>query len=199
MPLVGILLGRGWDGRRMLVFGFAVASLAFFGYSRMDLQSGTWDIFGYQINQGVGMAFIFVPLTTLTMAPIPKPDTGYATSLYSVMRNIGSSVGVSFVTNWVARRSQFHQSVLVAHVGPYSLRTEQMLAQSRAMLFNRGSDRVTAGRQSLGLLYRVVQQQAALLSFVEAFRIMGFLFLAIIPLIFLMRRAKRNAASEEAP
>jgi len=199
MPLVGILLGRGWDGRRMLVFGFAVASLAFFGYSRMDLQSGTWDIFGYQINQGVGMAFIFVPLTTLTMAPIPKPDTGYATSLYSVMRNIGSSVGVSFVTTWVARRSQFHQSVLVAHVGPYSLRTEQMLAQSRAMLFNRGSDRVTAGRQSLGLLYRVVQQQAALLSFVEAFRIMGFLFLAIIPLIFLMRRAKRNAASEEAP
>ena len=133
------------------------------------------------------------------MAPIPKPDTGYATSLYSVMRNIGSSVGVSFVTTWVARRSQFHQSVLVAHVTPYSLRTEQMLAQGRAMLFNRGSDWVTAGRQSLGLLYRVVQQQAALLSFVEAFRIMGFLFLAIIPLIFLMRRAKRNAASEEAP
>jgi len=199
MPLVGSLLGRGWDGRRMLVLGFAVASVAFFGYSRMDLQSGTWDIFGYQLNQGVGMAFIFVPLTTLAMGPIPKPDTGYATSLYSVMRNIGSSVGVSFVTTWVARRSQFHQSVLVGHVTPYSLRTEQMLAQSRAMLFYRGSDRVTAGRQSLGLLYGVVQQQAALLSFVEAFRIMGFLFLAIIPLIFLMRRAKRNAASEEAP
>ncbi|MGD0666069.1 MAG: DHA2 family efflux MFS transporter permease subunit [Bryobacteraceae bacterium] len=51
MPLVGSLLGRGWDGRRMLVFGFAVASLAFFGYSGMDLQSGTWDIFWYQINR----------------------------------------------------------------------------------------------------------------------------------------------------
>jgi len=199
MPLVGSLLSRGWDGRRMLVFGFAVASLAFFGYSRMDLQSGTWDIFSYQINQGVGMAFIFVPLTTLTMAPIPKPDTGYATSLYSVMRNIGSSVGISFVTTWVARRSQFHQSVLAAHVTPYSPRTEQMLAQGRAVLFNRGSDWVTAGHQSLGLLYRVVQQQAALLSFVEAFRIMGFLFLAIIPLIFLMRRARRNPASGKAP
>jgi DHA2 family multidrug resistance protein len=199
MPLVGSLLGKGWDGRRMLVFGFAVASAAFFGYSRMDLQSGTWDIFWYQINQGVGMAFIFVPLTTLTMAPIPKPDTGYATSLYSVMRNIGSSVGVSFVTTWVARRSQFHQSVLVAHVTPYSLRTEQMLAQGRTMFLNGGSDWVTAGRQSLSLLYRVVQQQAALLSFVEAFRIMGYLFLATIPLIFLMQRAKRNVASEEAP
>jgi DHA2 family multidrug resistance protein len=198
MPLVGSLLGRGWDGRRMLVFGFAVASLAFFGYSGMDLQSGTWDIFWYQINQGVGMAFIFVPLTVLTMAPIGMRDTGYATSLYSVTRNIGSSVGISFVTTWVARRSQFHQSVLVAHVTPYSLPLQQSLAQGRAMLFRHGSDWVTARRQSAGLLYGIVQQQAALLSFVEAFRIMGFLFLAIIPLVFLMRRAKRNAASKEA-
>jgi DHA2 family multidrug resistance protein len=199
MPLVGSLLGRGWDGRRMLVFGFVVASLAFFGYSRMDLQSGTWDIFWYQINQGVGMAFIFVPLTVLTMAPIAMQDTGYATSLYSVTRNIGSSMGISFVTTWVARRSQFHQSVLAAHVTPYNLAAQQTLAQGRAMFFHGGSDWVTAGRQSEGLLYRVVQQQAALLSFVEAFRIMGYLFLAIIPLVFFMRRVKRNAAAEHAP
>jgi DHA2 family multidrug resistance protein len=177
----------------MLIFGFVIASLAFFGYSHMSLQSGTWDILLHQINQGAGMAFVFVPLTTLTMDPIPKAETGYATSLYSVMRNIGSSVGISFVTTWVARRSQFHQSVLVAHVTPYSLQTEQMLAQSRAMFLNHGSDGVTAGRQSLGLLYRVVQQQAALLSFVEVFRIMGFLFLATVPLVLLMRKARQRS------
>jgi DHA2 family multidrug resistance protein len=199
MPLVGYLLGKGWDGRKMMVFGFAVASMAFFGYSHMNLQSGTWDILLHQINQGVGMAFVFVPLTVLTMGPIPQAETGYATSLYSVMRNVGSSVGVSFVTTFVARRSQFHQSVLVAHVTPYSLQTEQMLAQSRTMLSGRGSDWATAGRQSLGLLYGVVQQQAALLSFVEAFRIMGLLFLAVIPLIFLMRRVKRKRAAEQTP
>jgi len=81
MPLVGYLLGKGWDARKMLVFGFVVASMAFFGYSHMNLQSGTWDILWHQINQGMGMAFIFVPLTVLTMNPIPKADTGYATSL----------------------------------------------------------------------------------------------------------------------
>src|ERR1019366_7319416 len=59
MPLVGYLLGKGWDGRWMLVFGFVVASFAFFGYSRMNLQSGTWDIFWMQMNQGMGMSFIF--------------------------------------------------------------------------------------------------------------------------------------------
>jgi MFS transporter, DHA2 family, multidrug resistance protein len=190
MPLVGYLLGKGWDGRKMLVFGFVVASLAFFGYSYMDLQSGTWDIFLHQINQGVGMAFVFVPLTTLTMDPIPRAETGYATSLYSVVRNIGSSVGVSFVTTFVARRSQFHQSILAAQVTPSTLQVQQFVARSSEMFFRGGSDHSTATRQGLALLYGMVQQQAALLSFVEAFRVMGLLFLAIVPLVLLMRRAQ---------
>ncbi len=135
MPLVGYLLGKGWDGRKMLLFGFVVASMAFFGYSHMDLQSGTWDILWYQVNQGVGMAFVFVPLTTLTMDPIPKAETGYATSLYSVMRNVGSSVGISFVTTFVARRSQFHQSVLAAHLTPYSPQAQQFLKRTSEMFF----------------------------------------------------------------
>jgi len=196
MPLVGYLLAKNWDGRKMLVFGFVVASLAFFGYSHMDLQSGTWDILWHQINQGVGMAFVFVPLTTLTMDPIPKAETGFATSLYSVMRNIGSSVGVSFVTTFVARRSQFHQLVLAEHITPYSEGVQQMLGQASQRFFAAGSDHYTAGRQSLAMLYHMVQQQASLLSFMEAFRVMGFLFLAIIPLALLMRRAKnaRGAA-----
>ena len=190
MPLVGYLLGKGWDGRWMLVFGFFVSSIAFFGFSHMNLESGTWDILLHQINQGAGMAFVFVPFTILTMEPIPKAETGYATSLYSVMRNIGSSIGISFVTTWVARRSQFHQSILAAHVTPYDLRSREFLGQARGFLFRQGFDWSTAGHGGLGLLYGMLQQQAALISFVEAFRIMGFLFLATIPLVLLMRKAK---------
>jgi MFS family permease len=119
MPLVGYLLGKGWDGRWLLAFGFVVGGISLLGFSGMNLQSGTWDILVWQISQGLGMSFIFVPLTTLTMDPIPKRETGYATALYSVMRNIGSSVGISFVTTWLARRAQFNQSLLAAHVSPY--------------------------------------------------------------------------------
>ena len=140
MPVVGYLLGRGWDGRWMLVSGFVIASMAFFGYSRMNLDSGTWDLFWYQINQGIGMSLVFVPLTTLTMDPIPRQETGYATSLYSVMRNIGSSMGISFVTTLIARRSQFHQSVLAAHVTPYDLPLPQTLRQAQSLFFNGGRD-----------------------------------------------------------
>jgi DHA2 family multidrug resistance protein len=188
MPLVGYLLGKGWDGRWMVAAGFFVTSLAFFGYSTMNLDSGTWDILGHQINQGMGMAFVFVPLTTLTMAPIPRAETGYATSLYSVVRNIGSSMGVSFVTTWVARRSQFHQSLLVAHVTPGSPQAQQFLDRARQLFLQAGSDWTTATHRAQAELYAVVQQQASLLSFIEAFRLMGLLFLVVIPLVLLMRR-----------
>ncbi len=195
MPLVGYLLGKGWDGRKMVAFGFAVTSLAFFGYSRMTLDSGTWDIFWDQINQGVGMSFIFVPLTTLTMDPIPLTEMGYATSLYSVVRNIGSSMGISFVTTWVARRSQFHQTLLAAHVTALNPRAQQALAQLQQSVFQTHADPVTASRQALAALYAMVQQQAALLSYGEVFQLMGLLYLGVVPLVPLMRRARARAGA----
>jgi DHA2 family multidrug resistance protein len=192
MPLVGYLLGGKWDGRKMLAGGFIVAGLSFFGYSNMNLQSGTWDIFGDQVCQGVGTAFIFVPLTTLTMDPIPREQIGYATALYSVFRNIGSSVGISAVTTLVARWSQVHQNFLVAHVTPYNLQTREFLTQVPQYLRHAGVGSVRADQQSLRLLGGIVQQQSALLSFLDAFRIMGFAFLIVTPLIFLMRRAQTD-------
>ncbi|HWT82242.1 MAG TPA: DHA2 family efflux MFS transporter permease subunit, partial [Candidatus Methylomirabilis sp.] len=192
LPLVGYLLGKRWDGRWMLAAGLVVTSMAFFGFAHMTLESGTWDIFGYQITQGVGMAFMFVPLTTLTMAPIPKAETGYATSLYSVMRNIGASMGVSFVTTWIARRSQVHQTVLAAHVTPGEPLVQEYLARARQVFRQSGADWTTATRQAQAELYAVVQQQAALLSFVELFRLMGLLFLMALPLILLMRRVREK-------
>jgi DHA2 family multidrug resistance protein len=156
----------------------------------MDLDSGTWDILVHLLNQGAGLAFVFVPLTVLTMDPIPKQETGYATSLYSVMRNIGSSMGVSFVTTWIARRSQFNQSLLAAHVTDNSPFTRQALEQARGLFMRGGSDPATASRRALAMLYGLVQQQAALLSFLSVFRVMGILFLLIIPLVFIIRRPK---------
>jgi DHA2 family multidrug resistance protein len=144
------------------------------------------------------MVFVFVPLTVPTMEPIPKAETGYATSLYSVVRNIGSSMGVSFVTTWVARRSQFHQSILSAHVTPYGLPTLQLLALARGFFFHEGSGWNSAGRQGLGVPYGMLQQQDALLSFVEVFRVMGFLFLATVPLVLLMRRARQQRPGSAA-
>jgi DHA2 family multidrug resistance protein len=187
MPLVGYLLGKGWDGRKMLALGFATAGISFFGFSHMTLQSGTWDIFWDQIIQGAGMAFIFVPLTTLSMAYVSREETGYATSLYSVTRNIGSSMGISFVTTWVTRRSQFHQTILAAHINASNLTSREAFQHAGSWIQHGGADRWTAAKMAQGMLYRELQVQATSLSYMDVFHMMGIIFLAIIPLIFLMQ------------
>jgi DHA2 family multidrug resistance protein len=192
MPLVGYLLGKRWDARWMLAFGCVAGSMAFFGYSTMDLNSGTWDILLHQINQGIGQTFLFVPLTLLVMDPIPKEETPYATSLYSVMRNIGSSMGISFVTTWLARRSQFHNDRLSGAMTPSNPWLQMAQSQARTVFFHHGSAPSTSAQQSLGFFYNTMQQQASLLSFIDVFRLMGWLFLLIIPLVLLMRKAKRR-------
>lgn len=189
MPLVGYLLGKKYiDPRAMLIFGFSVASVAFFGYSRSTLQSGTWNFFTWQIVQGTGISFVFIPLTTIIMSRIPKADMGYATSLYSVMRNIASSAGVSFVTTFLARRSQFHQTILGANLTPGDPRVTAFLAGMTRTFVLRGADIHAAKQRSLAMLYNLLVQQATLLSFTEAFRVMGTLFLCVIPLILFLRK-----------
>jgi DHA2 family multidrug resistance protein len=178
----------------MLAFGFAVAGLSFFGFAHMTLQSGTWDIFWIQITQGAAMGLLFVPLTTLTMASIPPQETGYATSLYSVTRNIGSSMGISFVTTWITRRSQFHQSILSSHITASSRMSQEALGQITGFLQQSGIDPVTARHRAGAMIYRTMQQQAALLSYVDVFHIMGILFLVVIPLVFLMKRPSHSIA-----
>jgi DHA2 family multidrug resistance protein len=162
----------------------------------MILSSGTWDIFWCQILQGTGMAFVFVPLTTITMEMIPREETGYATSLYSVMRNIGSSVGISFVTTWLARRSQVHQAMLVAHVTPYDEPFRMALRQAHGVMMGAGSDATTANAQGMEMIYRTVQQQASLLSFVETFRILGVLFLLCIGVVLIMKKPEGKRSGE---
>ena len=198
MPLVGYLIGKKWSPRWMLLFGLVVASMAFFGYSSMNLNSGTWDILVHQLNQGVGQVFLFVPLTIVTMEMIPKEEIAYATSLYSVMRNIGASMGISFVTTTIARRSQFHQSRLSGHVSLYNLQTQHAISQLRMIFMQHGSDRVTATHQALAVLYGTMQQQAALLSFGDVFYLMGWMFLFATPLLLLMRKPKPAATTPTA-
>jgi DHA2 family multidrug resistance protein len=192
MPIVAYLLGRGLDARAMLVFGFTTTSLAFFGFARMTLDSGAWDIVWIQVMQGIGLGFLFVPMTVITMNAIPKAETGYATSLFNTVRNIGSSIGVSFVTTLLARREQFHQQILGAQLTPSSHQGQSFLAQLGAFFRHSGSDAVTAAHKAIGLAYMQLQKQASLLSYDDAFFLMGILFLANIPMVLLMRKPEHQ-------
>ena len=94
MPLTGMMTGR-FDARKLLTIGLVIGGGTLLWLSLLNLQAGYWDIFWPQLVQGAGLSLLFVPLTTVSMDPIPREKMGNATSLFNLMRNIGGSIGIA--------------------------------------------------------------------------------------------------------
>jgi DHA2 family multidrug resistance protein len=186
MPIVGAILA-GFGARKLLAIGLAGGAFTLFWLGALNLNAGYWDIFWPQFIQGISLAMLFVPLTTVTMDPIPKEEMGNATSMFNLMRNIGGSMGIAAATTMLARQEQMHINLLGADVNPYNPRAQALLAQLRAGFTARGSDAVTATHRAYGAAFGIVGQQASMISFVQVFRGLGILFLLMIPLILLMK------------
>ncbi|MGO9095762.1 MAG: DHA2 family efflux MFS transporter permease subunit [Bryobacteraceae bacterium] len=197
MPIVGMFLIR-FDPRKLLVVGLSGGAFTLYQLSRINLNAGYWDIFWPQLFQGMSMALLFVPLTTTSMDPIPKEEMGNATSIFNLMRNIGGSMGIAAATTFLARRQQAHINVLGSHVDVYNPAARQMLQGARAAMLAHGADPATATRQAYAALYGSVQQQAAMLSFNETFHVMALLFLAVIPLLLVMKKPRHHRAGPPA-
>jgi DHA2 family multidrug resistance protein len=195
MPIVGALMGK-FDPRKLLTLGFLVAAYAMWRLSLINLNAGYWDVFWPQFIQGTSLGFLFVPLTTTTHDPIPKSQMGNATSLFNVMRNIGGSVGIAMVTTIVTRVTQSNTAEMVRNVTQFNPAANSMFAAARAAFIARGSDPVTATQQAQAAVFGTVQQQAAMLANIHAFRFLGIMFLLVTPLILLM---KKPSGKGEAP
>jgi DHA2 family multidrug resistance protein len=197
MPITGLMTGR-FDPRKLLTIGLVVGGSTLIWLSRLNLQSGYWDIFWPQLLQGVGMSLLFVPLTTVSMDPIPRERMGNATSLFNLMRNIGGSIGIATTGTLLARHSQATTAMLGANVTAYDPASQTMLSQLRAAFMAAGADTVTATNRANAALFGVVQRQATMVSFVGIFQLMGVVFIALVPLVLLMKRPKARAASVAA-
>ncbi|MBP1596413.1 MAG: drug resistance transporter, EmrB/QacA subfamily [Acidobacteria bacterium] len=197
-PVIGILLGR-LGARQVLAFGVATVSLTLIWLGQLNLNAGYWDVFWPQFIQGVAFGCLFAPLTTITMDPISREQTGNATSLFNVMRNIGGSSGIAIATTLLARRRQMHTNVLVGHIHPYSGQANVLLGQIRGALVARGADPATATRQSYGLAWGMVQRQAAMMSFIDLFRTMGAVFLLMIPVIWVAKQPRLRKPGAPSP
>jgi DHA2 family multidrug resistance protein len=191
MPVVGALLGK-LDPRKVLAVGLVGAAWSLYALSSLNLNAGYWDIFWPQFVQGASLALLFVPLTTATMDPIPKEEMGNATSMFNLMRNIGGSMGIASGTTFLFRMQQFHTVVLGANVTASNPRAQAMLHGVQARMIAHGSDPVTAMRQSYVAVWGMVQQQAAMQAFIDTFRALGLVFLAVLPLLLIMKKPKHQ-------
>ncbi len=189
MPIVGILTSKV-DTRKLLALGLVIGGGSMFWLGQLNLQAGYWDIFWPQFVQGTGMALMFVPLTTVSMSLISREKMGNATSLFNLMRNIGGSIGIAVTGTMLARQRQSFSQVLGEHVSVYDMTTQGVLAQARAAFMAAGADAATATSRAYVVLNGMLQRQATMVSFITLFRLLGVLFLVLLPLVLIMRRPK---------
>jgi MFS transporter, DHA2 family, multidrug resistance protein len=194
MPIVGMLTSKV-DVRKLLALGFFVAGMTLVWLGSLNLNAGYWDIFWPQLLQGTGMALTFVPLTTATMQAIPQQRMGNATSLFNLMRNIGGSVGIAVTGTLLTRQRQAVGTVLGENISAYDVQTQTLLAQLKAAFMARGADAVTATERAYAALHGMLLQQASMVSFIWLFRLLGGIFLMLLPLILIMRRPKGRVAA----
>jgi DHA2 family multidrug resistance protein len=197
MPLVGILTTKV-DPRKLLVTGLTIGAITMLWLGQINLNASQWHFMLPQFLQGAGMALLFVPLTTISMATINPQRMGYATSLFSLMRNIGGGVGIAVTATYLQRHSRVVAATMGERVNAYDPLSQSMLAQITQGMIASGADAVTAAQRAYVIMHGMILRQASMVTFVTIFRMMGVLFLVLLPLVLLMRRPSKGGAPAAA-
>jgi DHA2 family multidrug resistance protein len=189
LPLVGFLLSR-YSPRWLLVFGLVVLSGALFHMAGFDLEIDFRTAAVARIFQAVGMAFLFVPINTAAYAFLPREKNNAASGLMNLARNIGGSVGISLVTTMLDRRTQVHLNDLAKNLTPGNPAFRTMLNGTAQAMRAHGASAAFATQQAYAMIQGTVQRQATMLAYIDDFRLLGLSILAMVPLVFLMKKGK---------
>jgi DHA2 family multidrug resistance protein len=192
MPVIGAMLQKR-DGRKIVLCGLIIGATSMFIMQRLNLESSYWDYVWPRIVLGVGLAMIFVPLTTVTLSSIERHEMGNATGMFNLLRNIGGSVGIAIAATMLGRFSQFYQTTLAAHTTPYTPAWQQKFYQLKQALIVSGIVVSEAEQSAFSIMYGLVRKQAAVLSFNRIFFIVGVAFLLIIPFLALLKRPSHQS------
>lgn len=189
MPIAGILMRRGVNPRNLLAAGLLIVSVSLWMMAGFNLQAGFWPLAEPRMVMGVGMGLFFVPLAASAFVGISKEETGNASGVFNLVRNLGGSFGVAFITTILARRSQVHQNFLAGHINPFSHLFRDMQAQIQQFLMLQ-DPAIPSGKGSLAVIYLEVQRQAQMLAYNDSFWILAWMAAALIPLAFLLKKPK---------
>ena len=194
MPVVGFLLNKRADARYLVSGGLFILSLSLFYMSHFDLEIDFYTAAMARVYQAAALAFLFVPINTLVYASLPREKNNAASGLINLARNMGGSVGISFVETMIDRRSQVHLNNMARNITPGNGALQRMIHGATQMFQAHGSAPALAKQQAYDLMYAGVSRQAAMLAYVDTFRILAFLILCLVPVVFIVRKPKPGAA-----
>ena len=198
MPIVGQLTSK-FQARYIIAFGWLCVALSmFYSTARLNLLISFGMAAWIRTVQVVGLGFLFVPITLTSYVGIPAEKSNTVSGLINFMRNIGSSVGTSMVTTMIARRAQYHQTILV---GNTSLQNPNFLNAVNALsstLTHSGLDPVDAQRLAHQRLYVTAQNQATTLAYIDTFWLLGVVATIMFFLSFALKKNEPGKGGAEA-
>ena len=174
------------DARLAIAIGSLITAMVMFNLASLNPNTGSESLFWPLVFRGGGIVLMFLPLTLATLSPLPKKDIPAGTGFYNLTRQLGGSIGIAALSTILDRRETFHRAVLSNSVSLYNQQTQSRLEALTGALQSRGSDATTAHQQALSMLEQTVDLQAALLSFADMFRVVGWIFIVVLPLVFLL-------------
>ncbi len=194
LPLVGKLVSKV-DTRILVAFGFAVLSASmFYMASKIDLQMDFATAVELRAFQSVGMAFLFVPIQTISYSGVPPQKNNQVSGIMNLSRNMGADIGIAFVTTLIARRAQVHQNHLSADATPYSPSYQSALAGLARTFEHAGTSSIDAARQATVAVYRQIVLQATQLAYLDALFALAVATALMVPLAWLSQRPQARGA-----
>jgi len=193
MPLVGFLLSR-YSPRWLMLYGLSMLSFSLFHMTTFDLGVDFRTVTMARVYQAMGLAFLFVPINTAAYSGLPRDKNNAASGLMNLARNIGGSVGISFVTTGLARRAQFHQVRLVEKLNAANPQFQSALHGMTGVFSGGGSGPGSglgsAQQHAYAMLQANVIRQSTMLAYIDNFWVLGVVIGCLIPCVFLIKKAK---------
>jgi len=189
VPMVG--------AKRYLLLGFSILAFSMWHYSHFDLSVDYGSFALARAFQGLGLAFLFVPMSQVAYSYLPKDKNNKASSLTNLFRNQGGSCGIAFVTTMIERRQQFHRFNLVEHLDPGSPEVSERLANYSHQFTQFGYSVSDATANSLAALEQAVNRQAMLLGFLDCFVVLGCIAVGAALLALFVKPPRVVVASSE--
>ncbi|MDE1154693.1 MAG: DHA2 family efflux MFS transporter permease subunit [Acidobacteriaceae bacterium] len=194
VPIVGMLLGRGLDARRMIALGITMLTLGTWWLSLGNLELQQSQLVWPRVLQVMGVGLTTVPLSTIMFRFLPAEQTGNASGIYALVRNEGGSIGIAVASTFLQRTTQAHQAYLDAHITSSSAAAMQT---AHALGSATGRSAADASYAGLALLYQQLQRQATLLAYMDQYRLFAYMLAGMIPLVLLLKRPPRVTAKVE--
>jgi DHA2 family multidrug resistance protein len=194
MPIAGQLVTRV-NPKAVLASGMALAAYSVYLMGQFNLSADFRSILWPRMVLGFGMGFLFIPLTTLTMSSIRKEAMGNATAIFNLLRNLGGSFGVAFVTTMLARRTQFHQLRLAEHLASFDRNLQLALPRIGQTLQGHGLGTPFPNPGAEGIVYSQLLRQAAMLAFNDVFSLLAAMMALILPFVLLMRKGAKEVSA----